>query len=213
MFFRWLQNDRNRTSRRHGSAGGSSSDEQPDDEISSKRMRLDDHFMFSKTLLKPSSGLVQRYRTLLENSQLCSSDEPIDLSKNAKNHGVNLTSAHLSSHLAPLLEKSLLASFLQHNFRNSKLSCDQNCFDSNGQENEKNENGVDEDWESMMEVTSTDEMAKVRQLVGGKESKITDPNQCLICERVLSCKSALQMHYRTHTGKLNCLYDINYFKI
>ncbi|PNF41643.1 hypothetical protein B7P43_G07641 [Cryptotermes secundus] len=29
----------------------------------------------------------------------------------------------------------------------------------------------------------------------------TDPNQCVICHRVLSCKSALQMHYRTHTGE------------
>ncbi|CAG2175411.1 unnamed protein product, partial [Oppiella nova] len=28
-----------------------------------------------------------------------------------------------------------------------------------------------------------------------------DPNQCIICHRVLSCKSALQMHYRTHTGE------------
>uniref|UniRef100_A0A915JHC1 C2H2-type domain-containing protein n=1 Tax=Romanomermis culicivorax TaxID=13658 RepID=A0A915JHC1_ROMCU len=58
----------------------------------------------------------------------------------------------------------------------------------------------DEDWEDMMEVTSTDEMAKVRQLMGGKEMKIVDPNQCMICDRILSCKSALQMHYRTHTG-------------
>ena len=33
------------------------------------------------------------------------------------------------------------------------------------------------------------------------ENKLSDPNECVICHRVLSCKSALQMHYRTHTGE------------
>lgn len=28
-----------------------------------------------------------------------------------------------------------------------------------------------------------------------------DPNQCVICKRILSCQSALKMHYRTHTGE------------
>lgn len=59
---------------------------------------------------------------------------------------------------------------------------------------------VDDDWESLMEIQNTDEAAKIRQLVGDKETKVTDPNQCMICHRILSCKSALQMHYRTHTG-------------
>lgn len=55
----------------------------------------------------------------------------------------------------------------------------------------------DDDWEAMMEVEETDEMAKVREIVGDKPiPPPTDPNQCLICRRVLSCKSALQMHYR-----------------
>jgi hypothetical protein len=57
--------------------------------------------------------------------------------------------------------------------------------------------GSDDDWESMMEVNETDEMAKIREMVGDKPMPpLTDPNQCLICRRVLSCKSALQMHYR-----------------
>uniref|UniRef100_A0AC35FPB8 C2H2-type domain-containing protein n=1 Tax=Panagrolaimus sp. PS1159 TaxID=55785 RepID=A0AC35FPB8_9BILA len=58
----------------------------------------------------------------------------------------------------------------------------------------------DDDWESMMEISNTDENEKIRQLVGDKPAPPTDPNQCLLCRRVLSCKSALQMHYRTHTG-------------
>ncbi|KAE9548731.1 hypothetical protein FO519_008059 [Halicephalobus sp. NKZ332] len=59
----------------------------------------------------------------------------------------------------------------------------------------------DDDWESMMEISNTDENEKIRQLVGDKVAPPTDPNQCLLCRRVLSCKSALQMHYRTHTGE------------
>lgn len=59
----------------------------------------------------------------------------------------------------------------------------------------------DDDWEAMMEISNTDETEKIRQMVGDKALPVTDPNQCLLCRRVLSCKSALQMHYRTHTGE------------
>ncbi|KAI1707067.1 zinc-finger double domain-containing protein [Ditylenchus destructor] len=59
----------------------------------------------------------------------------------------------------------------------------------------------DDDWESMMEVNCSDEAEKIRALVGDKAVPVTDSNQCVICRRVLSCKSALQMHYRTHTGE------------
>lgn len=59
----------------------------------------------------------------------------------------------------------------------------------------------EDDWEAMMEISTTDESEKIRALVGDKALPVTDPNQCLLCRRVLSCKSALQMHYRTHTGK------------
>ncbi|XP_044048230.1 sal-like protein 1 [Siniperca chuatsi] len=30
---------------------------------------------------------------------------------------------------------------------------------------------------------------------------VSDPNECVICHRILSCQSALRMHYRTHTGE------------
>ena len=59
----------------------------------------------------------------------------------------------------------------------------------------------DNSWESLIEITKTSETAKLQQLVDNIENKVTDPNECIVCHRVLSCKSALQMHYRTHTGE------------
>ena len=59
----------------------------------------------------------------------------------------------------------------------------------------------DNAWESLIEVTKTSETAKLQHLVDNIENKLVDPNQCVVCHRVLSCKSALQMHYRTHTGE------------
>ncbi|KAF7696109.1 sal-like protein 4 [Silurus meridionalis] len=43
--------------------------------------------------------------------------------------------------------------------------------------------------------------AKLQQMVDCLEKKTNDPNECLICHRVLSCQSSLKMHYRTHTGE------------
>ena len=60
---------------------------------------------------------------------------------------------------------------------------------------------TDNTWETLMEVQKASETTKLQQLVDNIEHKLTDPNQCIICHRVLSCKSALQMHYRTHTGE------------
>ena len=59
----------------------------------------------------------------------------------------------------------------------------------------------DNAWEALIEVEKTSETMKLEALVNNIENKLTDPNQCIICHRVLSCKSALQMHYRTHTGE------------
>lgn len=59
----------------------------------------------------------------------------------------------------------------------------------------------DNSWESLIEITKTSETSKLQQLVDNIEHKLTDPNQCIVCHRVLSCKSALLMHYRTHTGE------------
>ena len=60
---------------------------------------------------------------------------------------------------------------------------------------------TDNSWESLMEIQKASETTKLQHLVDNIENKLTDPNQCIICHRVLSCKSALQMHYRTHTGE------------
>ena len=60
---------------------------------------------------------------------------------------------------------------------------------------------TDSTWETLMEVQKASETAKLQQLVDNIEHKLKDPNQCFFCKRVLSCKSALQMHYRTHTGE------------
>lgn len=59
----------------------------------------------------------------------------------------------------------------------------------------------DNSWESLIEITKTSETSKLQHLVDNLEHKLVEPNQCIICHRVLSCKSALQMHYRTHTGE------------
>ncbi|XP_039188179.1 sal-like protein 4 isoform X1 [Crotalus tigris] len=45
------------------------------------------------------------------------------------------------------------------------------------------------------------ETTKLQQLVENIDKATTDPNECLICHRVLSCQSSLKMHYRTHTGE------------
>ncbi|CAG5022168.1 unnamed protein product [Parnassius apollo] len=59
----------------------------------------------------------------------------------------------------------------------------------------------DNSWESLIEITKTSETSKLQQLVDKIDNKVSDPNECIVCHRVLSCKSALQMHYRTHTGE------------
>lgn len=47
----------------------------------------------------------------------------------------------------------------------------------------------------------TSETTKLQRLVENIDKKNPDPNECMICHRVLSCQSALKMHYRTHTGE------------
>jgi len=66
--------------------------------------------------------------------------------------------------------------------------------------------------EQYMEIQQTD-TARIEELVreatagaggtirAGDGSALSDPNECVICHRVLSCRSALLMHYRTHTGE------------
>ncbi|KAI5704102.1 hypothetical protein M8J75_002021 [Diaphorina citri] len=57
---------------------------------------------------------------------------------------------------------------------------------------------ADHFWEDFIEIKKT---CATRKLLDRAENKVTEPNQCVVCRRVLSCKSALQMHYRTHTGE------------
>ncbi|VVD01813.1 unnamed protein product, partial [Leptidea sinapis] len=59
----------------------------------------------------------------------------------------------------------------------------------------------DNSWENLIEITKSSETSKLQQLVDNIDNKVSDPNECIVCHRVLSCKSALQMHYRTHTGE------------
>lgn len=53
----------------------------------------------------------------------------------------------------------------------------------------------------LLEAAPPSETSKLQQLVENIDKKASDPNECLICRRVLSCQSALKMHYRTHTGE------------
>ncbi|KAM9494022.1 sal-like protein 3b [Clarias gariepinus] len=53
----------------------------------------------------------------------------------------------------------------------------------------------------VQESLQTSETSKLQQLVENIDKKMMDPNQCVICHRVLSCQSALKMHYRIHTGE------------
>uniref|UniRef100_A0A3Q1EIA2 Sal-like protein 1 n=1 Tax=Acanthochromis polyacanthus TaxID=80966 RepID=A0A3Q1EIA2_9TELE len=54
---------------------------------------------------------------------------------------------------------------------------------------------------AFLDSMQTSETSKLQQLVENIDKKITDPNQCVLCHRVLSCQSALKMHYRIHTGE------------
>lgn len=56
--------------------------------------------------------------------------------------------------------------------------------------------------EQFMEVADTgEETAYVEKLTVRQTSGQLDANQCAVCLRTLSCRSALLMHYRTHTGQ------------
>ncbi|XP_030060186.1 sal-like protein 1 isoform X2 [Microcaecilia unicolor] len=53
----------------------------------------------------------------------------------------------------------------------------------------------------LLDSVPASETSKLQQLVENIDKKASDPNECIICHRVLSCQSALKMHYRTHTGE------------
>ncbi|XP_057684747.1 sal-like protein 3b [Corythoichthys intestinalis] len=53
----------------------------------------------------------------------------------------------------------------------------------------------------LLDSMQTSETSKLQQLVENIDKQISDANQCTLCKRVLSCPSALKMHYRIHTGE------------
>ncbi|CAI9565214.1 unnamed protein product [Staurois parvus] len=66
------------------------------------------------------------------------------------------------------------------------------------------ESGTDQSLNSPPASGSSEqgsETSKLQQLVENIDKTGSDPNECLICHRVLSCPSSLKMHYRTHTGE------------
>ncbi|XP_063041133.1 sal-like protein 3b [Engraulis encrasicolus] len=53
-----------------------------------------------------------------------------------------------------------------------------------------------------LDAMEASETFKLQQLVENiDKNPTTDPNECVICHRVLSCQNALKMHYRIHTGE------------
>lgn len=53
------------------------------------------------------------------------------------------------------------------------------------------------DWERYMEIVNTPKASELQK----NEVYRADLNKCPICNRLLSCRSALRQHYRTHTGE------------
>ncbi|KAI9584104.1 hypothetical protein GQX74_010439, partial [Glossina fuscipes] len=104
-----------------------------------------------------------------------------------KAHASNLENEIPEHHLSKIFRRSSLSrnSSLEH------LSSDYTQMDSY----------LDKSWEDLIEIDTTSETSKLQQLVDNIENKLTDPNQCIFCQKVMSCRSSLQMHIRTHTGE------------
>lgn len=54
-------------------------------------------------------------------------------------------------------------------------------------------------WESFIEITNTPKATELQSM--SDEQNGGESNKCPICHRMLSCRSALRQHYRTHTGE------------
>ena len=82
-------------------------------------------------------------------------------------------------------------------------SAHQSNPDDTAQENED----IDPEKCDEMEGLDASETSKLQQLVEQIDKRKTlEKNECHICHRILSCQSALKLHYRTHTGK--CKYTV-----
>ncbi|EGW08721.1 Sal-like protein 1 [Cricetulus griseus] len=53
----------------------------------------------------------------------------------------------------------------------------------------------------LLDSAQASETSMLQQLVENTDRKAGGRNECVICHRVLSCQSALKMHYRMHTGE------------
>ncbi|KAK4336712.1 hypothetical protein RND71_043556 [Anisodus tanguticus] len=105
------------------------------------------------------------------------------------------TSSTATSHL--INSPASLANSTPNSCQNGQISTGLNSY----QDLLPKPGSTDNAWETLMEIEKDSETAKLKKLVENSDQKISDPNQCIICQRILSCKSALQMHYRTHTGE------------
>ncbi|KAM7397199.1 hypothetical protein PAMP_020191 [Pampus punctatissimus] len=100
---------------------------------------------------------------------------------------------------------SLSGSFESRSTSNSTKTSD--SFESSQQRtiNLKSEDVNTPNFISNMMTTKSEESADVipeLQLLSENSNKsVSDQNECVICHRILSCQSALRMHYRTHTGE------------
>lgn len=57
---------------------------------------------------------------------------------------------------------------------------------------------------------SSSETSKLQRLVENIDrGRVLQKNECHICHRILSCQSALKLHYRTHTGKYEQFYNLH----
>uniref|UniRef100_UPI00398EE4FC sal-like protein 4 n=1 Tax=Pristiophorus japonicus TaxID=55135 RepID=UPI00398EE4FC len=54
---------------------------------------------------------------------------------------------------------------------------------------------------NILDNSQASETSKLQQLVENIDKTSSDPNECAVCHRILSCQSSLKMHYRTHTGE------------
>ncbi|XP_063779390.1 sal-like protein 3 isoform X2 [Pseudophryne corroboree] len=114
--------------------------------------------------------------------------EPIVLPPTAARTGEQPVSGHISSPVTtsiPTLTDTSISTSLPNNVLPSMSEQFKAKFPFGG----------------LLESMQTSETSKLQQLVENIDKKMTDPNQCVICHRVLSCQSALKMHYRTHTGE------------
>uniref|UniRef100_A0A1I8PGU9 C2H2-type domain-containing protein n=1 Tax=Stomoxys calcitrans TaxID=35570 RepID=A0A1I8PGU9_STOCA len=100
----------------------------------------------------------------------------------------------------PPTESDIAEHHLSKHYRRSSLSR-QSSLEHLGGDFCQVEAYVDKSWEDLIEIDTTSETSKLQQLVDNIENKLTDPNQCIFCQKVMSCRSSLQMHIRTHTGE------------